>query len=71
MLLPRALHLLCAKTLLLLDPKVPQRLSRRLGVRILHAHGSYDRLFLVQYATLSTVRCIVTQSLRDGVVCRG
>jgi hypothetical protein len=39
MLLPCALDLLCAETLVLLDLKVPQRLSGRLGVCILHAQS--------------------------------
>lgn len=70
MLLPRALHLLCAETFLLVDLEILQRLSGRLGVRILHAHCSDHRLIFAQYTTCSTRRCLVAQSLCGSVVRR-
>jgi hypothetical protein len=65
------LHLLRAKTLLLLDLEMAQRLSRRLGVRIVHAHYSFHRVSFTQGKTRLGIRDIVARSLCDGVVRKG
>jgi hypothetical protein len=69
-LLPRALHLRRAEALVLVDLEMPQRLSRRLVVRILHAHCSFLRVAVSQCTTCWTVRRMVAQPVRDGGVRR-
>ena len=58
MLLSCALDLLCAKTLVLVDLKVPQRLSGRFGVCILHAQA----LSLAESLSLRTTSWLVWRS---------